>query len=452
MLDKGKNVFDQSLIDEGWSAMHKILEKELPQEKKRRRFLWWWFSGIGVAAVGLSLLWGAGSLNLQDEQLLPVDDGKAIVVKTIKAPNELKNVTESLMEQASEEKIIINTDHSPKIHPEKLMVNTIPAFENLSQKVVSQMEHKQIMVEDVVVEDLPISNSESGAALEELATLEMGELQSNGVQSESLQTKLAVDQPRKYHVYLALDAMAGNAELLLTGAALEAGIIFNKKKKMNISVGLAYGRNTIRMKSNPAGVVGQTIGASEVLDTPEIVYGTLNPNFIPSNSVNFMSVDELNYTESSSGSTFYSEMSFVSLLVRANFQMSPRFFIQGGIHLSYRQKIVNFSHTGNYSLLESISQRNEDHAFASGVGNSFPNYSFSSATDNRVIHYSASPIAPVAVNNWAYGVNMGVGVKLSPHWSTRIQVSSDLSPGSSNESLIKRVNSLTLSLGLKRTF
>ena len=458
MLDKEKNVLNQSLVDEGWRAMRALLDEELPLEKKHRRpFIWWWLLGVGAIVAGVALF-----LTMDVPSVSPPDKEPVLEHTTITKPIAQTKTLEAIAIPSKAMEAMPNgtitqhkVAHSTPISDRQFDIRQRAYKEAVSESltVVSVKKNE----EDDKDEFQPIDTEK---ALPALAPIMPDEIEFAPKETSPLDIEIITEKRRKLNFYISAFARSVTKPVLWTGGAVEAGVILPIAAKWDVSAGIAYGRDIMRMKSNTAGYVTQyTDISSGTLDpsSASLIQGSVLPNL--SNSVKFPYASNvaLDYTGVGLTKAFYTGISYISIPVSLNYHLSPRFFAQGGIELTYFTKVVNIENN-SYSFYRSLGLDSYKQADMLEESSSVANigYSaivgFSDLDNNPVINYDVSPVAPVEINRWSVKWNVGVGYRINTHWSTTLHVLGDISPVSTGSQLIKRIDWMELGLGVKRRF
>lgn len=466
MSDKGTNISKESLVDIGWQQMSQILDVELPQEKKRRKFLWWWFSGLGVAAIALSFLWASGGF-VEPELATPIQSESPVVKRenktTVPVVAPKKEMTPPVRKQSLDVKKESKQTKTPPIAASKRLAPSIQGIDpieqlevNVSKKPLTTVETNTSIEKNINAEKAATSLAETGVytiTVDYLPELPFTELDVPSMK-ESLKT-LKIKKRRKNLAYLSLDVIGVGNSLSWTGGNLEAGLIFNAHEKMNLSVGLGVGLNTIALKSVTPGIIRQYSDEEISADPGEVFDASINPIFTYPSSEQYNN-EALNVSKTDLSQGFYSKQAYIYLPIRLGYRLSPRFFLQTGVQLSYLHKVGNFTYDGVYSVLDELNRKNAD-SFPTTQGQSPAEYSLIASlsndwADNRTISYNSSVVSPVSIHSWLLDVNFRIGYQINRNWSTTLQFSKAITPVSSSHKLIKRQNNLTIGLGLRRTF
>ena len=425
----------------------------MPREQKRRRFLWWWFSGMGIAAIALSLLWATGGLGVKELLSTPVETPKSHVhnKKQEKKPS-LQNQTQKQIKNTKPNKAQelppIAISRKNKAVPTR-HIKLMPAAD---KKVsLASNEPIELSVEPDRSYTPVVETLKREQKIDLLQKLTLGKLEI----PESNPMPLSppkIKKRRKNLLYVSLDAVGNNAPFSLTGGNIETGIIFNGTEKINLSVGIGYGRKVITLKSESAGLIGQLSETGSITTSQDILLATIHPGFVYSGGRGYNG-EYLDISKTNLSQQFYSKRAYVYMPIRLSYRLSSRLFVTAGIQVAYVNKMVNFTYDGTYSLLDKNTWNRADFTQEQFNGNGYALTALlSKEPDNRIFSYNSSAVNPIKINSWLLGYDLRLGYQLNPKWSTTLQFSQDLLPVSTNVKLIKRQHRLNLGLGVRRTF
>ncbi len=456
MLDKGKNGFDKAMVEEGWRNMSQILDQELPTKKKNRKFLWWWFSGVGVAAIALSLLWATGGQRMEQRLSVPAGTNDPIVSKeaAVITPQVPKNVSPTAQKVVEKGTHIKQAIHQPVLINKKDAVWVTPpnAIDIGSNSLVTKIREDgplAVLEKKSLLEKAAVSTPIQQAAL--LQKLPLKKLEVVPVKRTLSLNPGRMKNSGKNQVYLAVDALGNTNPLSWAGMALEAGLIVNGSGRLNLSAGIGYARKTLSLKYESVGIITEYDESTSIGANADSRSATVNPGFVYPDRLGYNG-ERLNASEVQMSQNFYSTRAYVYLPVRLGYRLNSRFFLQAGIQLAYIGKVVNFIYAGNYSLLDNFTRKNfsANSQEFNGLYNSTS--FFQEEADSQVIGYNSTVVNPVSIHRWLMSVDFRLGYQINRKWSTTLQLNYQLTPESTNLKLIKRNTQLNIGWGVSRTF